>query len=555
MPISRAPRPWADVRYIEDLGAVGNGVVDSTAAIQAAATSGLTYRMKPYGEYVVSSRISCAAGFRLIGDGTQAILATSAFNNTSLNIAQRYAANSVVFYATGLQSGLYTPLDGFHLEGFAVRPLTTLAGKAVDVVAALNVKDFKAIGLEMSGFSLSRGIRFATLSGDSQIVDNFIHDFTDNTDWGVGTVPQITAVEGDNDRVNGVGSFGVRIENLRVWDMTVGATFLAAHNYQTDGLNIVGATETGKTSTTSGQAKGLDIRRVGEGVDHFGDAWMFSDTYIEDAYIYGFKLIHGASFNNVQNLHVYRAGLASVVIAGTSISGGKDTKGNKFSGAIILRDVDPNGVFAANSTANIALIDNAGLVGKPVNNTVEGDCYNGANGKYNYLDSSTGSGNVGKIRDLGPGATKRVLVQNGASIVRSGKPTLCRVYLAGAQNAVTAAYTKILFDTVSFDHRGEWDAVNNRWLCQMSGYYSFSAKTRIGTSAAGKVFTMSIYKDGALISVEGENYDANDLMVACADKVFVLEGSYVDARIYNGDTVDRAMTVGSAYTSMTIESA
>lgn len=551
--IGSVGRPWVSAaRYVEDYGARGDGVTDSTVAFQAAATAGATVHMKPGGDYVISSRILMAAGFRLIGDRTNTILLTDAFNNVSLDIAQRYGTNAVAFYATGLQSGAFTPLDTIRLEGFVIRPLTTLAGKVVDGVSLLNVKNAKVSGLEMSGLSLAKGVRGATLSGDSAIEDCYIHDFTDNTNWG-GGVPQITGIELDNDEVNGVASVGVRVINNRIWDLTVGATFLAAHGYQTDGINGAGKLSSTSAATDGCSVQGNDIRRVGEGVDWFGDNSLIAGNLAEDCYIYGLKLIHGASWNVVANNVVRRAGLASIVLAGTSVAGCKDTKRNSISGNA-CRDLDPNSVWAASSTANIAVIDNGGATGKPISNNINGNILDaGANGKYNYLDTSTGSLNAANANHIvGAGTTKRVS-NAGASRYRDARPTNCRVYLNTAQNALLGATTKILFDAVSYDDRSEWDAANNRWLCQIDGRVSVSAKTRFGTKSTTKIISINIYKNNVLQSAFGtDSVETSDVMEIVADDIVVVAGDFIDIRVTSTDISDRAMTVGSAYTSMII---
>jgi hypothetical protein len=66
-----------DVVSVKDFGAVGDGVTDDTAAIQAAVTAGNTI-LFPAGNYKVTSQISCTSGNWLVGEGAGETFITAA---------------------------------------------------------------------------------------------------------------------------------------------------------------------------------------------------------------------------------------------------------------------------------------------------------------------------------------------------------------------------------------------------------------------------------------------------------------------------------------------
>ena len=87
-------------------------------------------------------------------------------------------------------------------------------------------------------------------------------------------------------------------------------------------------------------------------------------------------------------------GLAAVTFSG-SLSPQHDTAGNILSNIRII-GIDPAGVFRGHSTAGILINHPPSMPGKPRNNRVEATIIDlGPNGQYGWLDTSTGSGNVG----------------------------------------------------------------------------------------------------------------------------------------------------------------
>ena len=185
---------------------------------------------------------------------------------------------------------------------------------------------------------------------------------------------------------------------------------LAKWGYQTDGINVVNS----RSQVTIDQG---EITNVGEGIDTFGSDGSISNVTIRDAYIFGLKFIHGASRNVVRNILITNAGLAGVIFAGSN-QARTDTSGNRITG-LTIRNLDPNGVWKENNSGGI-IVSGRGSVRLPRDNQVIGaDIDLGPNGKFGWIDGSTGSGNRASDMRVVPGRSlqRMVLVQNGGSVV------------------------------------------------------------------------------------------------------------------------------------------
>ena len=279
-----------------DFGAVGDGVTDDTAAIQAAlnaalAAGGGAVTLVRGLTYKVTSKISIPSNCGLVGDGTATIYAPAAnFNNTSLT--NRYASNSAVIDMSGQTGSPFTASANPFLIGVKIQSQVS-QGRCVDAVVIRNATSAVVRDCEIYGFPVGCGIKAASLSGETLFANNYIHDFLDNTTSWVGT-PQSTAIEIDGDRINSVYSFGVKILNNEIKQIQLGAAAVTSYGYQTDGINIQ------SISGADFIVTGNRIIDVGEGIDHWGERSVISNNSFTNTYAAGSKLIYGAAYNAIQ---------------------------------------------------------------------------------------------------------------------------------------------------------------------------------------------------------------------------------------------------------------
>lgn len=474
----------------EQFGAVGNEVADDLPWFNAALAflslaGGGALRLTPWKSYRLSSRLGMPSKCAMVGDGTATIVAKAAdFNNTSL--AGKYLSNSAVIDCSGEVSGSFTPSTNITLRGFKIKSEVS-DGRLVDAITARNVKNLVIQDLEIFGFPVGCGVRASTLSGRSSISLNHIHDFTTALNT-YGSQPQITGIELDGDRVNGVGSSGFWILANRIEDITMTGAALSTYGMQTDGINIQGSSSPGASPSVNGQCSLNFIRNVGEGIDHFGSYCTFVGNTAQDCYEFGMKLIYGSSFNDIVGGTFKDCGRAGIVIAGSNTAGVvNDTERNTFIG-VNIAGVNPQGRSLPVAPC-IYLQD--GSVSKPRNNTFMGCSGSmGANGTHGWYDSSTGDRNLGiDMRFFTGGSTvKRVFVNSGAGgavrmagspywITDSVTPTIASAATITPRNGVTIVTGTNIINSMSAPE----------WVADNGGEITLFAAGAWSTSTSGNI--------------------------------------------------------------------
>jgi len=431
---------------VAGFGAVGNGVADDTSAIQNALNylssrgGGFVY-LESGKTYKVSTRISVASSCGIIGDGTPILYATAAgFNNTNITSAGRYLSNSVVLDLSGLTSTSYNQiLRGFKIES------QYQTNRYVTAVTARNCKNLTIESLEIYNFPVGVGIRLASVIGNSKVCNNYIHDFYDDTIY-LPLRPQITGIEIDNDRVNSISSDGIDISSNTIENITLSAASIAAHGYETDGINIVGAFSSGSVSKNL-TITNNKIKNVGEGIDTFGHRSIIADNTITNTANFAIKMIHGARFNVVRGNTISNTGIAGIVIAATNVTGVGDIEQNIIDGNIIT-DVDYTGVWGSiTGTACIKFdANNVPFTGVPKDNLVSNNILRpGSFGDYNIIvqryvvntslfnNKFVGVGSFGQVFDEREGTTW-INGSNDTSVLQIGVGSTISSYIKTGGN-------------------------------------------------------------------------------------------------------------------------
>lgn len=377
------------VRRFEDYGAVGNGTADDTNALKAAAAAGVIVEGRPGATYRITSRVfGFVNGTRWRGNGARIYMPAASFNNT--NLASKYCDTCVGIDLSGLRSSPFTPVSDIEVSNFVIESQVQ-DGRHVGAIACLNVTDLVIRDNEIFGFPVGAGVRCGSLSGDSKINRNYIHDFYSNATWP--GIPQSTGIEVDNDRVSTIVSVGVEIADNRIERIAKGPLPISDWGYQTDGINV--------QNGSGYRIAGNFIDTVGEAIDTFASDGVVIGNRVSNAYEAGIKLIHGASGNLVSENIIQRAGLAGVFIGGSSFSA-TDTDRNLIIGNHIS-EIDYLNVWGSNVPSGILINTDSTLLRKSRNTTMALNRIVPGNGKYAFYDAGSAGGNISSDIYIGSG--------------------------------------------------------------------------------------------------------------------------------------------------------
>lgn len=524
-------------------GAKGDNANNDTTPIQAIMNLGRVAGGSPGLTYRVTTALTCPVS----GAGLSSITLyapAASFNNTLL--ANKYNANAAVVLCQGQILTPFATIDRITLTDVRIQSEVS-DGRLVDAVVLRNVSNPVVNGLEVYGFPVGVGLRFASLTGRIQFTDIHCHDWTTNVNWiaQLPQFPQITCIEGDNDVINGVFTIAPYIQNVRVKDLTLGAIALAASGYQTDGINLA------KSGIKFARVGDVYIENVGEGVDNFSVSGVFDKIVIKNVHYYGIKNIHGASFNVWNGVAVEQAGIACAGFFGGAVA---DVNGNIVDG-FSCNTVNQNTIAAPGSTDSCILFtDNSGPF-VPKNNTVtDTSCTPGANGDYDFVDISTGTGNsvVGRALTAGRTGTAFVLHPENNNRIRSAVPTQLISGLTNAQTIVAGATAQVLFNLVTTDSLSEWSSGSHKWVAKFPGTYHVTGSVRFPSIDTGKTMSAFIYKNSSLALGFSQDYAEGEAHLHVMGDITVVAGDDLEVFVINGDVVDRPLDNREAYTYLHI---
>lgn len=408
-----------------DLGAVGDGVVDDTAALIAARNAYGLVELESGKTYAISSQIAATAdrqGFFCKGKATIKMLTGAGKFDRSSYTGSIFGANAVGIYCEGF--------NDYRLEGVAITMEATASIRCISAFALRNSQRSK-VSVEAYGFKeTERGITSFDSLTECDITA-YVHDCgtSDNT---LGTM-QITAVNVDDVRIGGVATTNTKVHGYGKNVALTGAA-LATYGAQTDGVNCAG----------TGDNHGLEVisrwENVGEAFDCFGS---FVKAFVQGKTIgaYGVKLVHGAQHCIVDAIIDSTAGAAVVL-------GGSNTASQDVAFNHITCTASNVGVIASALTKAAFHIDGPSATFKPRNNyikmIVEGNAAttnavsieSGSNNvvEFSYsgtqqalqsvVASSAGTGNIVRRLDSNSGSYAAGRYYGGGSISLSVTTTL-----------------------------------------------------------------------------------------------------------------------------------
>ena len=108
----------------------------------------------------------------------------------------------------------------------------------------------------------------------------------------------------------------------------------------------------------------------------------------------------------------------------------------------------------------------------------------------------------------------------------------CRVYLSATQeNIANDTWTKVLFDTESYDIGSDYDVANKRFVAPVTGYYLVNVNIGyfVTGMVADKKYYAGIYVNGALYSANiSQASIVSDHTASVSDIVYVEAGQYIE---------------------------
>jgi hypothetical protein len=126
-----------------------------------------------------------------------------------------------------------------------------------------------------------------------------------------------------------------------------------------------------------------------------------------------------------------------------------------------------------------------------------------------------------------PAATGTVMV--------SGNMPAFSAYGTALQSISNATYTKIAFNTESFDTNSNYDSTTNyRFTPTVAGYYQINAQSLVGSGVATSIYLLAIRKNGANAVVASASLNSTNTLFGAVSGLLYLNGStdYVEVFIY-----------------------
>jgi hypothetical protein len=140
------------------------------------------------------------------------------------------------------------------------------------------------------------------------------------------------------------------------------------------------------------------------------------------------------------------------------------------------------------------------------------------------------------------------IVQNSVDTGVAGSGPSFRATMSSTQTISSNTYTKILFDTETFDTNSNFNTTNNRFTPTVAGYYQMDIGLQINTTV-GRTYALIplLYKNGSSYSFYEFDFIAavnSNLTAVSISDVIYMNGTtdYLEAYFYQYDFT----TVGSA---------
>lgn len=306
-------RELSTVLRPEHFGAIGDGAADDTPALQRlldrSAALGIPARLRPSSTYKVTRQLVLPSHLDFGGaPGAKIVASFADFTSTRAS-----------FSAQGTVMRAFDQTDIRICDGLRLELIESIPGRQVNGISLAKVTRCEIRDVEISGLNAGGCIMIDSCK-EIDIIRPYIHDcILDRTTRG-----QLTAILTDDFRINGVGTFGIRLVQPRIERITSTSAFLAANGNidQTDGINI-------QNGTTNVLIDSPYIDTVGEAIDCWGtDVTILGGLYLN--VMLALKFIHGATRVRVYGGYARNCSIGGVGIYGGRISDTDDVQVQNF---------------------------------------------------------------------------------------------------------------------------------------------------------------------------------------------------------------------------------
>lgn len=139
---------------------------------------------------------------------------------------------------------------------------------------------------------------------------------------------------------------------------------------------------------------------------------------------------------------------------------------------------------------------------------------------------------------------------DNVSVVRESavglSPVSAKAALSGNQSVASSAATKVLFNTVSFNYGGMYDATNSRFVVSQPGVVDIQASLRLSSVSAAEFFSILIYQNGSQVYRMDEYTDTASVFLEGGDSYKANSGDVFEIYVQSSGDASYQIDAGTS---------